>query len=73
MIDSEDTDPSIVEPLDDRDEEKPEYLVDPMLSGSNIHIDGRTDRHRGLRPDGEYEQRTAAEVAAYDPYEEADL
>lgn len=58
-----------IEPLDDRDEDDPEFTVDPILSGVENDGGDRPDRHRGLQPDGSYERRTPSEVAAFDDEE----
>jgi len=55
------------EPLDNRDSEDPEYTVDPMFSGT--HADGGP--HRKLRHRSLEEQRTPADLATFDPREEA--
>lgn len=60
-------------PLDDRDVENPDYTIDPMFSDTGNHGGDRSDRHRGLTPEGEYEGRTAAEMAAFDPEAEVML
>lgn len=55
------------EPLDDRDEEDPEYTIDPMFSGT--HADGgehRKIRHREVNPT----PKSPAEMATFDPREE---
>ena len=55
-----------VEPLDDRDDEDPDWTIDPMFSG--VHNDGgphRKLRHKDIEPT----IKTPAELATFDPTE----
>jgi hypothetical protein len=55
------------EPLDNRDEENPEYIIDPMLSGT--HADGgehRVLRHKTAEPT----LKSPADMATFDPRDE---
>jgi hypothetical protein len=52
------------EPFDDRDEDDPEFVIDPMFSGTQADGDDhRKLRHRDLDGSG----RTPADQATFDP------
>lgn len=55
------------EPFDNRDDDDPEYTIDPMFSGT--HADG--GEHRELRHETlENTPETPSDVAVYDPRSE---
>lgn len=56
-----------IEPLDNRDEDEPEYTIDPVLSSSNTNFGGEDP---ATIPD--HSEKTPAEMATFDPRSDFD-